>query len=124
MNYYVTATVVVYSEMALMFENDLIGVTASGLQLRQLKALLSYDGSSDWPHFRILLKPNFQSALDTQTVPDSADRGDRKGKKNWRVGRAACTDADGGIGGRFFRNIFTNYNWNCSITRVSNFHSY
>ncbi|KRZ54757.1 hypothetical protein T02_2813 [Trichinella nativa] len=27
-------------EMALMFENDLIGVTASGLQLRQLKALL------------------------------------------------------------------------------------
>ncbi|KRX84387.1 Nuclear receptor coactivator 2 [Trichinella sp. T6] len=81
MNYYVTATVVVYSKMALMFENDLIGVTASGLQLRQLKALLSYDGSSDWPHFRILLKPNFQSALDTQTVPDSADRGDRKGKK-------------------------------------------
>ncbi|KRX18598.1 Nuclear receptor coactivator 3 [Trichinella nelsoni] len=99
--------------MALMFENDLIGVTASGLQLRQLKALLSYDGSSDWPHFRILLKPNFQSALDTQTVPDSADRGDRKEKKS----RAACTDADGGIGGRFFRNIFTNYNWNCSITR-------
>ncbi|KRY60827.1 Nuclear receptor coactivator 2, partial [Trichinella britovi] len=45
----------------------------------------SYDGSSDWPHFRILLKPNFQSALDTQTVPDSADRGDRKEKKKQLV---------------------------------------
>ncbi|KRZ25625.1 Nuclear receptor coactivator 2, partial [Trichinella pseudospiralis] len=41
----------------------------------------SYGGSSDWPHFRILLKPNFQSALDTQTVLDSTDRGDRKEKK-------------------------------------------
>ncbi|KAL1285268.1 Exostosin-1c [Trichinella pseudospiralis] len=68
-------------KVALMYENDLIGVTASGLQLRQLKALLSYGGSSDWPHFRILLKPNFQSALDTQTVLDSTDRGDRKEKK-------------------------------------------
>ncbi|KRZ73516.1 Nuclear receptor coactivator 2 [Trichinella papuae] len=68
-------------QVALMFENDLIGVTASGLQLRQLKALLSYGGSSDWPHFRILLKPNFQSALDTQTLLDSTDRGDRKEKK-------------------------------------------